>query len=450
MCDEKDAERYEKLAKLCLEEQELEKARKNYLEAASIYLLQAQLRKNSILMKKANNCYRKSRKAIGEDSEELTKKELARRCLNEIEEMKMCDEKSVETMVKLGKKLEKSNPKKAADEYLKAAEDLLNQSEHHPEKEDEYINLANKLYLKAKEMKGKKAEENEIISTSDNEITFKDIGGLEELKEEIKFKIIEPFKNPDLFRYYNKAVGGGILMYGPPGCGKSLIAKATAHEAEANFIHVKCSDLKSKFVGETEKNIAELFEKARENQPTIIFFDEFESLGRDRSEGHNHEKSAVAQLLTEMDGMDSKDQQILLLAATNEPWVIDPALRREGRFGKTLFIGPPDLEARKKIFKIMMKKRPIDKLDYALLADMTEGFSGADVKAVCESATDIPLRECFKTKKKRNITIQDMKSVIKDVKSVLNQWFGKAKMEVKKKNLEETFKDLAEKEVIAA
>ena len=117
-----------------------------------------------------------------------------------------------------------------------------------------------------------------------------------------------------------------------------MIAKATANEANANFIHVKSSDLKSKFVGETEKNIAELFENARKSQPTIIFFDEFEALGGDRTDGLAHEKSSVAQLLTEMDGMDSEDQQILLLAATNEPWSIDPALRREGRFGKTLFI----------------------------------------------------------------------------------------------------------------
>ena len=163
-------------------------------------------------------------------------------------------------------------------------------------------------------------------------------------------------------------------MYGPPRCGKSLIAKATASEAGAQFIHVKSSDLKSKFVGETEKNIAELFENARGQKPTIIFFDEFESLGSDRTDAPAHDKSAVAQLLTEMDGMDSNDQQILLLEETNEPWSIDPALRREGRFGTTLFIPPPDVKSRKEILGIILAQRPTKEIDYDILAKLTEGF----------------------------------------------------------------------------
>ena len=233
-------------------------------------------------------------------------------------------------------------------------------------------------------------------------------------------------------------------MYGPPGCGKSLIAKATANEADATFIHVKSSDLKSKFVGETEKNIAELFEKARASQPTIIFFDEFEALGGDRTEGQPHERSAVAQLLTEMDGMDSKDQQILLLAATNEPWAIDPALRREGRFGRTLFISPPDQKAREKIFSLSLANRPVDKINLTELGKLTQGFSGADVKSVCEIATDIPLRESIRTGTKRKITMNDVKDGIKKTDSVLKQWFEKANQQIIKKNLENSFKELVD------
>lgn len=443
MCDKKDAERYEELAKLCEKENEKEQARENYLEAASIYLLEAELNKKDSWVKKANECYRNSRAVIGRSvSKEFTKQKLARRCLRELEECKMCGMDRVKTLVKIGKKVEKSDPKKAAENYLQAANLLLKESEKDMKKEDEYIALANKMYIKAKELKEQPMDFDDVqIGTGEG---FDSIGGLNDLKREIRFKIIEPFKKPDIFSYYGKPVGGGILMYGPPGCGKSMIARATAAEAKAHFMHVKCSDLKSKFVGETEKNIAELFEKAREKQPTIIFFDEFESLGSDRSEGHSHEKSAVAQLLTEMDGMDSKGQQILLLAATNEPWSIDPALRREGRFGRSLFISVPDATARKQIFKLIMRNRPIERLDYDKLASLTEGFSGADLKGVCEIATDIPLTESLEKGTRRKISMKDLEVGIKKTQSVMNQWFAKAKDQVEKKNLSESFKELVD------
>src|SRR3989344_886933 len=227
----------------------------------------------------------------------------------------MCSEQRVMTLVKEAKLQEESNAQEAAKKYFEAAKALLELSSHHPEKENEYMDVANRMYNKAKKMKSS-AMQGTTISKPKNDITFASIAGLEELKQDIHFKIIEPLKNPELFKYYHKTVGGGVLMYGPPGCGKTLIAKATANEAKATFIHVKSSDIKSKFVGETEKNIAELFAQARKNQPSIIFFDEFEALGGDRAEGLLHERSAVAQLLTEMDGVDSGDQQILLLAAT--------------------------------------------------------------------------------------------------------------------------------------
>ena len=230
-------------------------------------------------------------------------------------------------------------------------------------------------------------------------------------------------------------------MYGPPGCGKSMIAEATANEASVNFFHVKSSDLKSKFVGETEQNIAELFEKVRENQPAIIFFDEFESLGGDRTDSQGYERSAVSQFLTEMDGMDTKNQQILLLAATNEPWSIDPALRREGRFGKTIFVPPPDKKARQEILFSILQKRPVENIDYNELANLTDGFSGADIKSMCETATDIPLKESLKTKVKRNISMDDLRAAIAKSQSVIRQWFDKAGKQVRSKKLEESFPD---------
>ncbi|MFC1732516.1 AAA family ATPase [candidate division KSB1 bacterium] len=459
MCDTKDAKRYEQLAKLQEQQGENEKAHKNYLEAASVYVLEAEVRKNDELIKDANRCYKRSKEVLGKKfNDTLTKQELAKRTIIELDdiekgtkpkETKMCGKNSILTQIELAKKQEKKNPKEAAKNYFEAADKLLKESYNDPSREKEYIALANEIYIKAKQLKGIKTSkkdfsQGDVLSKSKNKISFNDIGGLEELKEEIRFKIIKPFKTPELFKYYGKSVGGGILMYGPPGCGKSLIAKATANEADATFIHVKSSDLRSKFVGETEKNIAELFEKARAAQPTIIFFDEFEALGGDRTEGHSHERSAVAQLLTEMDGVGSGGQQILLLAATNEPWSIDPALRREGRFGKTLYIPTPDEEARKQIFMISLKNRPIENIDYDELSKLSDGFSGADIKAACETATDIPLKEALKKRsnKGRNITLSDMKKGIDNTQSVLAQWYKKARQQVMNRKLEESFNEL--------
>lgn len=452
MCNEKDAKRHIELATLQEKEEDNEKASKNYLEASSIYLLQSEVQKNDQLLRKSNELYKKAHQVLGKTIEhDLSKQELAKRTLTELKqgEEKMCGKETIISTMELAEKQEKTNPEEAARNYLEAADKLLEESIKDPAKEEEYIQMANRIYLKAKELKKIKTAElspANLVTNKNNKITFADIGGLEKLKEEIRFKIIEPFKNPEIFKYYGKAMGGGILMYGPPGCGKSLIAKATANEANATFIHVKSSDLKSKYVGETEKNIEELFKKARKAGPTIIFFDEFESLGGDRTESHSYERSAVAQLLTEMDGMDSEGQQILLLAATNEPWSIDPALRREGRFGKTLFIMPPDHEARKQVFKITLSKRPVGKIDYDKLAKLSKGFSGADIKASCEMATDIPLREGMKTGKTRDISQADLEKGIKKTESVLNQWYQKANQQVEKKNLKEAFKEL----VIAA
>lgn len=356
----------------------------------------------------------------------------------------MCRREEIKTIIQLAKKLEKDEPKESARNYFLAAEALVKEASEHPHDEQKCLELAQKSYQKGKEMIIQKDQKDsrKRFTSLQSKVTFDNIGGLEELKAKIRLKIIEPFKHPELFRYYGKQAGGGILIYGPPGCGKSLIAKATANEAGTYFIHVKSSDIKSKFVGETEKNIAELFEKAREHQPTIIFFDEFESLGSDRTDAPAHDKSAVAQLLTEMDSVDSKDQQILLLAATNEPWSVDSALRREGRFGTTLFIPPPDLAARTEILQIHLDSRPTEELNYKLLAKLTDGFSGADLKAVCEMATDVPLRESLRTGKRRKITMADLKTAVKNTRSVLKSWFAKAVQQVQKKQLQEDFSEL--------
>ncbi len=378
--------------------------------------------------------------------------------------MTMCGKETVMLHLELAKELEDTNKVEAAKEYLLAAQALMDSVTKGDQEQVEM--MANKLYDKAMLLQQPQQASPKFQSQSNEHaiqvqqqttitqtktqhyskkkgITFADIGGLEELKNEINFKIIEPFRNPDLFTYYGKKAGGGILMYGPPGCGKTLIAKATANEADAQFLHIKASTLKSKYVGETEKNIDELFAKARE-EPTIIFFDEFESLGQDRTNSMPHEKNFVAQLLTEIDGIESKDQQLLILAATNEPWSIDPALRREGRFGSTLFIPPPDQESRKSILELHLKNKPTKDINYDYLAEITEGYSGADLKSLCEKAIDSVLQESITTKNRRQITTDDLLRAKVKTKSVLKEWFKKARDQVKMRGLEESFPELFE------
>ena len=275
-------------------------------------------------------------------------------------------------------------------------------------------------------------------------ITFKDVAGLEKLKEQISLKIIAPLKYPKLYKLFKKNIGGGILMYGPPGCGKSLIAEATAGEANAAFFHVKASDLKSKYVGETERNISKLFEVARNHQPCIIFFDEFEALGEERSSATPHNKGAISQLLTEINGMGTKNDQILLLAATNEPWTVDLALRREGRFGVTLFVPPPDHQARERLLKLQLKERPIENIDFYNIADETETYSGADITSVVNHAVEQTIKDCIATKSIKPITTNDLLKAIKERKSSIIPWFNHAANKINAMKLQESFPEVME------
>ena len=336
----------------------------------------------------------------------------------------------VESLVHRAEQFEGVDNSEAAKAYLMAAQEIVKSSQ--PD-----MRRANLLFQKGKALKGLKSPQH----TKDG---FATIGGLEDLKGEIRFKVIEPFLNPHLFRMYGKQVGGGILMYGPPGCGKTLIARATAQEADAEFVVVKSGDIESKYYGETQKNIQKLFSDAKGRQkPTILFFDEFDTLGRDRSlTRQEHSKDKVATLLSEIDGMDSKGSQVLLLAATNEPWVIDPALRREGRFGMSLYVPLPDHAARVAIMKHTMRERPIGYIDFAQLAKRTQGYSGADITAICEKATDRALRRALSRKAREDITMADFDDAMKAHQSIIPEWFRKAHKQLQESGLEESFPDL--------
>ena len=227
------------------------------------------------------------------------------------------------------------------------------------------------------------AEYFQAIEASD--VNFNDVGGMDELKEEIKLNIIYPFKNPELFIQYGKKAGGGILLYGPPGCGKTYIAKATASECNATFFNISIADILDMHVGSSEQKLHELFKQARRKAPSVIFIDEIDALGNDRMKtGENvYARTLVNQFLNELDGLVSDNTSIMVLGATNVPWFVDTALKRPGRFDKTIFVPPPETSARAKIFELLLSGKPVETLDYNLLAAKTSRFSAADIKAIC-------------------------------------------------------------------
>jgi transitional endoplasmic reticulum ATPase len=288
----------------------------------------------------------------------------------------------------------------------------------------------------------KKMTKDDLIFKEKPNIKFTDIGGLNNVKEELKKAIIYPFTHQKLYEYYNQKPGGGVLLYGPPGCGKTMIAKAAATECGADFINVETSAIMSKWVGESEKSIKNIFDIARGCERAIIFFDEFDAVGGRRSEIEDYAKRIVNELLQQMDGM-TKNDNILVLAATNEPWAIDPALRRPGRLKKLVFIPPPDLDARKAIFEICLKKLPVEAdIDAKYLAGVTKGFSGADIAAVCSDASEIPLQEALAGKQPRKINKLDFERAMKNRRSSIIPWIRMAIEQVKRSREEDLFSEL--------
>jgi transitional endoplasmic reticulum ATPase len=225
--------------------------------------------------------------------------------------------------------------------------------------------------------------------------TWDDVGGLEDAKQQLREVIEWPLKFPELYSHLNANPPNGILMYGPPGTGKTLLAKALAHESEINFISVKGPEFLSKWVGESEKAVRETFRKARAAAPCIIFFDEIDAIAgmRGRFASSQATEQVVSQLLTEMDGLEGL-KDVILLAATNRPDMLDPALLRSGRFGRHIEIPMPDKESRKTIFEIHLKNKPLGKnVDLDKLAEELDGYTGADIQAISEEATLLTIRE---------------------------------------------------------
>jgi transitional endoplasmic reticulum ATPase len=267
------------------------------------------------------------------------------------------------------------------------------------------------------------------------DVSWDQVGGLEDVKEELREAVEWPLKYPDLFAQLNATPPKGLLLYGPPGTGKTLLAKAVAHESESNFISVKGPELLNKFVGESEKAVREVFRKARQASPCIIFFDEVDSVAptRGSSMGDSHvTERVISQFLTEMDGLEEL-RNVIIIAATNRPDIIDSALLRPGRFDRLLFVPPPDLEARKQIFKIHTRKTPLaEDVNLDELARKTDGYTGADIASLANTGVMLALREHISKAKDP----EDAKKRAKGLK-VAKRHFDEALQKIKPMSTEE-------------
>ncbi len=285
------------------------------------------------------------------------------------------------------------------------------------------------------------------IERSDGEdrITLADVAGLENVKRRIDLAFLGPLKNPAMAKAYGKRMRGGLLLYGPPGCGKTYIARALAGELNAGFMSIGLSDVLNMYIGESEQRLHALFERARTNAPTVMFMDELDALGRKRSElRHSGTREVVNQLLQELDGVNTGDEAVFVLGATNLPWDIDSALKRPGRFDRAIFVEPPDVVAREHILSLNLNERPTDGVDLNWLAKKTKGYSGADLAFICELATESTLERAMKSGEMEPITHRQLKSALGEVRPSIASWFETARNYAMFANASGEFNDLAE------
>ena len=287
-------------------------------------------------------------------------------------------------------------------------------------------------------------DEADAYDTEHTGLTLADVAGMTEVKQRLEAAFLAPMRNPDLRRLYGKSLRGGLLLYGPPGCGKTFIARAVAGELGARFIAVSFADIIDMFVGQSERNIHELFEIARRNAPCVLFLDEVDAIGQKRSQlRHTPMRSAVNQLLLELDDISGNNEGVFLLAATNHPWDVDSALRRPGRFDRTLLVLPPDAAAREGVFRYHLKDRPVAGIDLAKLARQTDGYSGADIAHICETAAERALMDSVRRGEPRMIGTPDLEAAIAEVKPSLGAWFDTARNVALFANEGGTYDDLA-------
>lgn len=274
-------------------------------------------------------------------------------------------------------------------------------------------------------------------------IRFDDIAGMDELKRAIRMQIIEPFLRPGLFAKFKKRAGGGVLLYGPPGCGKTMMARAVAGECRAEFISVGISDVLSMWIGEAEGNLAALFAKARASTPSVLFFDELDALAYSRSKANSeHTRQVVNEFLAQLDGFGTDNQGVLILAATNMPWDVDSAMKRPGRFARQVFVPPPDEEARAEIFRLKLAGVPAEDIDFASAARATPHFSGADIEGAVELAKEYVLEEHIAKNVERGISNGDLARAVREMRPSTLDWLRTARNLVKYAGADDAYRDV--------
>jgi AAA+ superfamily predicted ATPase len=278
-------------------------------------------------------------------------------------------------------------------------------------------------------IEGNRVEEDPLVEAERLPITLADVAGMDAVKTRLNLAFLSPLRNPDLRRTFGKSLRGGLLLYGPPGCGKTFIARAAAGELGAKFISVGIADVLDMWLGQSEQNLKGFFDAARRQAPCVLFFDEVDALGRKRSlMRHSAATGVISQLLAELDGMQSDNRGVFVLAATNHPWDVDSALRRPGRLDRMLLVLPPDRSAREAILRAHCRNRPIaDDVDLPAIAARLEDYSGADVAHLCESAAELALEESLAGGDVHPITAAHFKRATKDVRPTIRAWLETAK-----------------------
>jgi AAA+ superfamily predicted ATPase len=259
-------------------------------------------------------------------------------------------------------------------------------------------------------------------------VRLTDVAGMADVKRRLEAAFLTPMRNPELRRLYGSTARGGLLLYGPPGCGKTFIARAVAGELGAQFLAVSLADVLDMYIGQSERNLHDVFEAARRSAPCVLFLDEVDAIGQKRSQLRGSAmRGTVNQLLGELDGATSDNEGVFVLAATNHPWDVDVALRRPGRFDRTLLVLPPDQDAREAVLAYHLRGRPVAGIDLRSIARRTDGYSGADLAHVCETAAERAMLDSASTGVVRMIEMRDLEAALAEVRPSIGPWLDTAR-----------------------